>query len=58
MSISALLTNVHEGSDFLNFPEKTYLVAGDYEYYHYLCDDFDDRVSTITFNMLFELERL
>lgn len=58
MSTPALLTNVHEGPDFLNLPEKTFLVTGDYEYYHYLCDDFDDRVSTVTFKMFLELEQL
>lgn len=56
MSNSGLLSNVHEGAEFLNFPEKRFLVAGDYKYYHYLCDGFDDRVSTYdTFLRMFEL---
>lgn len=58
MSNSALLTNVHEGAEFLNIDDKTFLVAGNYEYYHYLCDGFDDRVSTFTINMFLGLERL
>ncbi|CAG5048744.1 unnamed protein product [Parnassius apollo] len=37
-----LLTNVH---DVLckEFDENCYVVRGKYHYYHYLCDDFDDR---------------
>ncbi|XP_050352263.1 ufm1-specific protease 1 [Nymphalis io] len=37
-----LATNVHEGLH-LNFSKNCYLVCGNYEYYHYLCDGFDDR---------------
>ncbi|KAM3960301.1 UFM1 specific peptidase 1 [Aphomia sociella] len=40
--MSNLLVNVHEGAD-IQSPENTYLVSGSYEYYHYLCDGFDDR---------------
>lgn len=41
----SLLTNIHEGAN--GPPEnqgKLHLVSGTYEYYHYLCDGFDDRV--------------
>ncbi|KAI5636088.1 peptidase family c78 domain-containing protein [Phthorimaea operculella] len=41
--MSLLLTNVHESADVPNSPDKYYLVRGNYEYYHYLCDGFDDR---------------
>ncbi|XP_026490726.1 uncharacterized protein LOC113396871 [Vanessa tameamea] len=37
-----LATNVHEGIH-LNFATNCYFVSGNYEYYHYLCDGFDDR---------------
>ncbi|XP_045452500.1 ufm1-specific protease 1 [Melitaea cinxia] len=37
-----LLTNVHEGVH-LNFAKNSVYVSGNYEYYHYLCDKFDDR---------------
>lgn len=45
--MSALLTNIHESEDASFSPEnqgKLHLVSGTYEYYHYLCDGFDDRV--------------
>ncbi|XP_026763477.2 uncharacterized protein LOC113521977 [Galleria mellonella] len=40
--MSNLLTNVHE-SAFVSDSKNTYLVTGTYEYYHYMCDGFDDR---------------
>ncbi|KAJ8717770.1 hypothetical protein PYW07_005700 [Mythimna separata] len=41
--MSGLLTNVHETAGIAKGSGKTYLVSGQYEYYHYLCDGFDDR---------------
>ncbi|XP_073953922.1 ufm1-specific protease 1-like [Choristoneura fumiferana] len=41
--MSSLLTNVHEGKEIDFLSGKSYLVSGNYEYYHYLCDGFDDR---------------
>ncbi|XP_026741371.1 probable Ufm1-specific protease 1 [Trichoplusia ni] len=41
--MSGLLTNIHESEGILKGSGKTYLVSGNYEYYHYLCDGFDDR---------------
>ncbi|CAH0401336.1 unnamed protein product [Chilo suppressalis] len=39
-----LSKNVHEGiTETLKTNAESYLVLGDYEYYHYLCDGFDDR---------------
>ncbi|XP_064292605.1 probable Ufm1-specific protease 1 [Plodia interpunctella] len=38
--MSDLLTNVHEVADISG---DCYFVIGNYEYYHYLCDGFDDR---------------
>ncbi|KAJ8717139.1 hypothetical protein PYW08_005538 [Mythimna loreyi] len=43
MSLSGLLTNVHESAGIAKDSGKTYLVSGKYAYYHYLCDGFDDR---------------
>ncbi|CAK1584359.1 unnamed protein product [Parnassius mnemosyne] len=39
---TSLLTNIH---DILckEFDENCYIVRGNYHYYHYLCDGFDDR---------------
>lgn len=48
MSNLQLLKNVHIGiaEEISNVNKgKTFLVSGNYEYYHYLCDGFDDRVS-------------
>lgn len=45
--MSGLLTNIHESEGILKDSGKTYLVSGNYEYYHYLCDGFDDRVRLI-----------
>lgn len=45
---SQLLTNVHEGVH-LNFAKNSVYVSGNYEYYHYLCDKFDDRVVIICY---------
>ncbi|XP_035435310.2 ufm1-specific protease 1 [Spodoptera frugiperda] len=41
--MSDLLTNVHETAGISKNSGKTYLVSGNYKYYHYLCDGFDDR---------------
>ncbi|KAH9634593.1 hypothetical protein HF086_006218 [Spodoptera exigua] len=41
--MSDLLTNVHETAGISKDSGKTYLVSGNYKYYHYLCDGFDDR---------------
>lgn len=50
MSLSGLLTNIHKGAAFSSEnQEKLHLVSGTYEYYHYLCDGFDDRVSFFSF---------
>ncbi|KAL4712603.1 hypothetical protein ACJJTC_007198 [Scirpophaga incertulas] len=43
MSSSNLSTNVHVDQEIEKSNSETYLVFGDYEYYHYLCDGFDDR---------------
>lgn len=44
--MSGLLTNnVHEGAGLSENKKNLYLVSGSYEYYHYLCDGFDDRVN-------------
>ncbi|XP_030030555.2 ufm1-specific protease 2 [Manduca sexta] len=40
--MSNLLLNVHESAT-LKKSGDSYLVCGDYEYYHYLCEGFDDR---------------
>ncbi|XP_023954469.2 ufm1-specific protease 2 [Bicyclus anynana] len=37
-----LVTDVHTEIN-KTFPKNCYLVRGTYEYYHYLCDGFDDR---------------
>ncbi|XP_045502202.1 ufm1-specific protease 1 [Colias croceus] len=37
-----LLVNVHESDENIS-KHNCYLVNGNYEYYHYLCDGFDDR---------------
>ncbi|XP_041984844.1 probable Ufm1-specific protease 1 [Aricia agestis] len=39
--MSELILNVHESEE--KFSENYYLVKGNYEYYHYICDGFDDR---------------
>ena len=41
---TGLLTDVHDGLQIDNFSRNCYLVKGSYEYYHYLCDGFNDRV--------------
>ncbi|KAJ0174232.1 hypothetical protein K1T71_010378 [Dendrolimus kikuchii] len=43
--MSSLLTNVHENSttNALSIIGQSYLITGKYEYYHYLCDGFDDQ---------------
>lgn len=41
--MSDLLTNVHETAGISKNSGKTYFVSGNYKYYHYLCDGFDDR---------------
>ncbi|CAH0590422.1 unnamed protein product [Chrysodeixis includens] len=41
--MSGLLTNIHESKELLKDSGNTYLVSGNYDYYHYLCDGFDDR---------------
>ncbi|XP_075981242.1 UFM1 specific peptidase 1 [Anticarsia gemmatalis] len=41
--MSSLLTNIHETAGTRKETGRTYLVSGNYEYYHYLCDGFDDR---------------
>jgi hypothetical protein len=43
------LKNVHRNLDPPNNGE-TFLVKGDYEYWHYNCDGFDDRVINIPCN--------
>lgn len=44
MSMQLNLTlNVHLIENQL-FTKNCYLISGDCEYYHYLCDGFDDRV--------------
>ncbi|XP_063830751.1 probable Ufm1-specific protease 1 [Ostrinia nubilalis] len=43
MTTSKLLVNIHEGIEIQKHLGKVYLVSGNYEYYHYLCDGFDDR---------------
>lgn len=42
---TGLLTNIHEGipGSSMNI-DKIHLVNGNYEYYHYLCDGFNDTV--------------
>ncbi|XP_021208437.1 probable Ufm1-specific protease 1 [Bombyx mori] len=40
--MSNLLVNIHE-SLVSKQTGKSYLIKGNYEYYHYLCDGFDDR---------------
>jgi hypothetical protein len=57
MTTRCLLTNVHkvdETNKTEELSEKTYLVFGNYDYYHYLCDGFDDKVcfTFITFYIL------
>lgn len=42
--MSSLLTNIHETAAISKDTGQTYTVTGNYEYYHYLCDGFDDRV--------------
>ncbi|KAL0820340.1 hypothetical protein ABMA28_006240 [Loxostege sticticalis] len=44
MSTSKLLTNIHKGIENVKQSGRNHLVSGNYEYYHYLCDGFDDRV--------------
>ncbi|XP_037962231.2 ufm1-specific protease 1 [Plutella xylostella] len=43
--MSNLTSNVHQGLEVRFFSENqnTFLVRGNYEYFHYLCDGFDDR---------------
>jgi len=41
-----LLKNVHRSLDPPNNGE-TFFVKGDYEYWHYSCDGFDDKVINI-----------
>lgn len=41
---TGLLTDVHDGLQIDSFSKNCYLVRGSYEYYHYLCDGFNDRV--------------
>lgn len=43
-----LLTNVHDVPS-LEFNENCYLVRGAYNYHHYVCDGFDDRVNNSVF---------
>ncbi|KAF9424736.1 hypothetical protein HW555_000037 [Spodoptera exigua] len=43
VKMSDLLTNLHETAGISKDSGKTYLVSGNYKYYHYLCDGFDDR---------------
>lgn len=49
VKMSGLLTNVHESAWIVKDSGKTYLVSGKYEYYHYLCDGFDDRVRYVLY---------
>lgn len=44
VNMSGLLTNIHETAGTVKESGRTYLVCGNYEYYHYFCDGFDDRV--------------
>ncbi|XP_063366745.1 ufm1-specific protease 1 [Cydia amplana] len=41
--MTSLLSNVHEGAEVQFSLGNIHLVSGKYEYYHYLCDGFDDR---------------
>ncbi|CAB3228995.1 unnamed protein product [Arctia plantaginis] len=41
--MSGLLTNIHETAGAVKEAGRAYLVSGNYEYYHYFCDGFDDR---------------
>ena len=44
--VCSLLANVHDGLEKPQEVSEIYLVKGDYLYYHYGCDGFDDRVSS------------
>jgi len=53
---SNLLKNVHEN---LALPDsgKTFLVQGNYEYWHYGCDGFNDRViEIVAINVLLRIK--
>lgn len=43
-----LLENVHNNLTFPSDRGKLYLVKGNYQYYHYLCDKHDDRVGYVS----------
>ena len=47
--VCSLLTNPHTALLPPDNAGPTHLVKGDYLYYHYGCDGFDDRVCNISF---------
>lgn len=52
---SNLLKNVHEN---LASPDsgETFLVQGDYDYWHYGCDGFNDRVIIINWDIIIAIK--